>query len=520
VRTLPEGWDIAIHSRASCILESLGLQHDREQNWFQLVSLLSEQTNGDFYSWLAITGRYPTKLEIERFRSKILLNGLNFAVQVLIQNQAKHHVLARYFVAIRFVATNADHVVDVTHTFSAPYLTGIQRVVLGITEGAANITTFVWMGENGIAQPKSLFKRESMNDESAQNREDWQIRLINRLHSYVPRLEKFTAYRVIKHLILPSARRMKRFLIASYVNDQINNEEDKHITNLLFIGKRLTIPEIPSKIEHISIYQAIQESNITPTQVILYDFIPFFHAWTVHPGNRGHLNSYIRIVLLASKVISISRLVNEQAKLITGAFRMERKIWSNHTQEFDYMNLPSGLQGLNSESITKVSNLVVMAGSVEPRKNHLQFLDALEYLANMGKNVKAEILGSAGWENDFILLRIEELQAKGLDVERVGNLKDAEMRLRIAKAQALVQISEAEGFGLPVVEALELGTRVIVSDIAPLNENRSRRITTINLGDIRGLAKAIEEVIDNPESTGEPVTGNTKWIDWQAKLFK
>ena len=92
MRTLPEGWDIAIHSRASCILESLGLQHDREQNWFQLVSLLSEQTNGDFYSWLAITGRYPTKLEIERFRSKILLNGLNFAVQVLIQNQAKHHV--------------------------------------------------------------------------------------------------------------------------------------------------------------------------------------------------------------------------------------------------------------------------------------------------------------------------------------------------------------------------------------------------------------------------------------------
>ena len=281
----------------------------------------------------------------------------------------------------------------------------------------------------------------------------------------------------------------------------------------------LTLPEIPSKIEHISCYEAILENSIVPVQVVLYDFIPFFHAWTVHPGNRGHLNSYIRIVLLANKIVSISSLIDEQAKLIIQAFSLERSSWGNRQRSFACLPLPSGLEAAKSGEFSKQRNLVVMAGSVEPRKNHLQFLDALEIIARAGISIKARILGSAGWENERILNRIHELQAMGVDLERLGNLDDMEMRRNIAEAQVLLQISEAEGFGLPVVEALSLGTRVIVSNIRPLNEFNSPFVEKIEIGDSLGLSKVIIRILEEPQADGVVTDSGVTWKNWQELLF-
>jgi RNA polymerase sigma factor (sigma-70 family) len=50
-----------------------------------------------------------------------------------------------------------------------------------------------------------------------------------------------------------------------------------------------------------------------------------------------------------------------------------------------------------------------MAGSLEPRKNHIQFLSAIELLSKDGVRVKARILGSAGWQNEQILEKINDL---------------------------------------------------------------------------------------------------------------
>jgi glycosyltransferase involved in cell wall biosynthesis len=281
----------------------------------------------------------------------------------------------------------------------------------------------------------------------------------------------------------------------------------------------ITIPEIPSSLKQISIYESVMENEIVPVQIILYDFIPFFHAWTVHPGNRGHLNSYIRLVLLATRIIAISSLVHEQVKLITQAFRLERNEWSSRKQNFDYLTLPSGLKPINSGEFTKQEDLVVMAGSLEPRKNHIQFLSAIELLSKEGVRVKARILGSAGWENEQILEKINGLQVKGVDIERLDNLTDSGMRKLIAEAQVLLQISEAEGFGLPIAESLALGTRVIVSNIRPLNEWQDSRVSIVELGDIEQLKTELSNILKNPEKEGRASAQEITWNDWHRLLY-
>jgi alpha-1,2-rhamnosyltransferase len=289
--------------------------------------------------------------------------------------------------------------------------------------------------------------------------------------------------------------------------------------NLLVCNTKFTLPEIPSSNTQISIYEALLETKATYVQVVLYDFIPFFHAWTVHPQNRGHLNSYVRIVLLADRIVAISQLVEEQAKLITKAFRLERKQWISRKVEFDYLPLPSGLTSMTGPPISKIENLVVMLGSIEPRKNHLEFLYAIEILHNRGVPVIAELIGSAGWENDHILSKLENLQAKGISVRRLANLNDSQVKTRIAQARVLLQISEAEGFGLPVLEALTLGTKVIVSDIRPLNDIESPYITKIDLGRPDCVANAISEAISSSVQEKIVPPNSPSWETWHKLLY-
>jgi glycosyltransferase involved in cell wall biosynthesis len=520
-QNLPGDWQLSVAKRASFIQNSLGLEKsaDLDSFWFQKIEQISSAPKGLYFCWVAITGCYPTKIQFREFESDFQIHGLKRAAQGLIAERSKSVELAKLLASLELVHPKKSQLVDVTHTFSAPYLTGIQRVVFGVTADVPEISTFIWIGTMGLLQEKTLSMRSQSGSRNADG--TWRIRLIHSLHSLVPRIERTPFGKSLRKSLLPAARRLKRNLVKGEIVAQLNNNAGDSVwTNLFIFNCEITIPEIPSLTEHISAYECLLEESVLPIQIILYDFIPFFHAWTVQPGNRGHLNSYVRLVLLANKVVAISKLVEEQAKLITQAFRLERSEWEKRPQEFAYLNLPSGLEPGYEGEFVKEPNLIVMAGSIEPRKNHLQFLDALEILSKRGIDVKGELLGSAGWENDHILNRIHDLQSKGINVKRVGNLSDSELRARIGKAQALLQISEAEGFGLPIAEALSLGTRVVVSDIRPLKEWKSDRVEVISMNDAKGLAEKITKIIENPEKATLGTQSFASWSSWTDLLYR
>ena len=507
----------SIASRARFVLETAGNKPSGERTWFDLVDDVSKLENGMFYVFLVLTGSYPDKFEHKDIVSETKIYGLSQATQNILSGRLKQFETAKNIVSVELVSPKFPLLVDVTHTYFAPYLTGIQRVVFGVTEGALDISTYIWVGDSGHIKEVSFRKIEP--SEKISSALGWRIRFVHFLHAYVQKLDKTRIGRLVFTLTLPVARVLKRRLIADEIEKDLAGTSNEKSTNVLIINSVITIPEIPSSLKQIYIYESIMESEIVPVQIILYDFIPFFHAWTVHPGNRGHLNSYIRLVLLASRIISISSLVHEQAKLITQAFKLERNEWSARKQIFDYMVLPSGLKHLDSGEFKKQEDLVVMAGSLEPRKNHIQFLSAIEILSKEGTRVKARILGSAGWENERILEKINDLQVKGIDIERLENLTDSGMRKLIAEAQVLLQISEAEGFGLPIAEALALGTKVIVSNIRPLNEWKNSRVSIIELGDIEQLKTELSQILNNPEKEGQLSGEEITWNDWHSLLY-
>jgi len=114
----------------------------------------------------------------------------------------------------------------------------------------------------------------------------------------------------------------------------------------------------------------------------------------------------------------------------------------------------------------------VYVSTIEARKNHLLLLNLWRRLATeLGDSAPLLVLvGQRGWETENVVDMLDRCPAlKGAVIEH-NAMPDAEMVPLLKGAKALLLPSFAEGFGFPLIEALELGVPALCSDIPALRE--------------------------------------------------
>jgi glycosyltransferase involved in cell wall biosynthesis len=114
----------------------------------------------------------------------------------------------------------------------------------------------------------------------------------------------------------------------------------------------------------------------------------------------------------------------------------------------------------------------VYVGTIEARKNHLLLLNLWRRLRrDLGDQAPVLVLvGQRGWEVENVIDMLDRCPALRDTVIEHNALPDAAMVPLLRGARALLLPSFAEGFGFPVIEALQLGVPVLCSDIAALRE--------------------------------------------------
>lgn len=135
----------------------------------------------------------------------------------------------------------------------------------------------------------------------------------------------------------------------------------------------------------------------------------------------------------------------------------------------------------------------VQCGTLEPRKNHLMILNVWrELVKRHGAGApKLVIIGARGWENENIIDMLERCPALRGKVLEVSGLTTPSLKHLLADARALLMPSFAEGYGLPVAEALALQIPVIASDIPVFHEIGNKAFTPVSPIDGEGWLRAI-----------------------------
>ena len=112
----------------------------------------------------------------------------------------------------------------------------------------------------------------------------------------------------------------------------------------------------------------------------------------------------------------------------------------------------------------------LFVGGIHPRKNLLQLLKAFSLFKKWQKsNMKLLVAGRLAWKYSNLLEKLETYKHRQ-DVIMLDYLEEAELADITGAAYALVFPSYFEGFGVPVIEAMQCEVPVITSDTSSMPE--------------------------------------------------
>ena len=137
----------------------------------------------------------------------------------------------------------------------------------------------------------------------------------------------------------------------------------------------------------------------------------------------------------------------------------------------------------------------VVVGTLEPRKNHLLLLHLWRELAKSGSTPpRLVIVGKRGWENEQVLDLLDRSEALAPHILEMSDLSSRDLAALISGARALLAPSFDEGYGLPIVEALALGTPVVASESEAAREVSQGHATLLSPIDGAAWRREIERL--------------------------
>jgi glycosyltransferase involved in cell wall biosynthesis len=219
--------------------------------------------------------------------------------------------------------------------------------------------------------------------------------------------------------------------------------------------------------------------------VTVHDAVPWTHPETLTPrGVAWHRKVISRATAKAGAIVVPTRAVaDDLAHHAPGAAPV-------HV-------IGHGVTAWPEESPIALPERYVLAiGTLEPRKGLENLVEA-----TAGMRIPLVLVGPRGWG---------EVDAVAPHVQVLGRLPDAELVYALRRAAVLVVPSLAEGFGLPLLEAMAAGVPVVHSDAPALVEVAGGAGLVTPRGDVAALTTAIRSVVDDQASAARMVSAGLR----------
>lgn len=248
-------------------------------------------------------------------------------------------------------------------------------------------------------------------------------------------------------------------------------------------------------------WEAIDAARAAGTRlgVVQHDFIPLRHPELVPPKSTAVFRRWMQATLTrADFVLAVSETVARETRaelLALGRAEVAKRHVATFRNGSDFCTArqPWGVRPTVRASLRRFlaagpAAPLLTVGTIEPRKNQAILFEAFRSVQAKDPTARLLVLGMVGWKGQGVATAMRRHPAWGDGILHVPDASDAELHHAYRHARALVFPSLAEGYGLPIVEALAAGLPVLASDIPVHREVGGGHCAYFDPHDAAGLA--------------------------------
>jgi glycosyltransferase involved in cell wall biosynthesis len=254
---------------------------------------------------------------------------------------------------------------------------------------------------------------------------------------------------------------------------------------------------IPHGVDLVHAPTLLLPPRMSPLVVTIHDAVPWTDPNTLTArGVRWHRAMAELAAQRAAAVVVPTHVVADQLAAFVGGLAADRISVLGAGVSRELVQEQSSVRTAEVRQRYRLPDQFVLSlATLEPRKG----LDVLiAALARLGAAAPPLVLvGQPGWGG---VDPRQEAARNGLDpavVQVLGWVPDEDLSVILRQATVLAVPSRAEGFGLPVAEAMAVGTPVICSDAPALVEVAGGAAVVVARGDAGALAEAVEQLANN-----------------------
>ena len=151
----------------------------------------------------------------------------------------------------------------------------------------------------------------------------------------------------------------------------------------------------------------------------------------------------------------------------------------------------------------RLEEFVLCTGTIEPRKNLPRLVKAYSYLPEqLREKYPLLLVGKLGWQHQETFDQITRTRM-GKFVRHMGYVDDTDLTKLYAAATVFCYPSLYEGFGLPVVEAMQSGTPVVTSNVSSLPEAAGDAAVLVDPTKPKEITAGLRQLLDSADRRTE-----------------
>lgn len=242
----------------------------------------------------------------------------------------------------------------------------------------------------------------------------------------------------------------------------------------VFLGLDLAAHIVPC---HRQTLRAWKKQGVS-INFIVYDLLPVqYPKWFKRKTNQNFLLWLRELAIISDRLICISESVKKGLlEWINDKYVLTEKdiiirtfqLGSDIADSFPSTGIAPKEQDLLHR--LEHDDVLLMVGTLEPRKGHADIIEAVERLWEGGSTIKLVLLGKAGWKTGALQKLIECHSELNKRLFWLSNASDECLSAFYKISSGVIVASLAEGYGLPIVEALRHHKAVLARDIPVFRE--------------------------------------------------